>query len=238
MPFHDWTDRPGWEGMRLLWITELLRWVKPRLPPGYRVFIGSAPVVAVGAPPRRPDVGVSRRPDRSSDQNVPSGVNGDPDSGFSFSPDIELAVSTLEPGVSVSVEKDGRLIAAIELISPRNKDRPDSRVTYLSRYLAYLHESVHLLLVDVHRRPIGFSFSDQIAAELSIDQQPMPAPLAVSYRVGDPAATGGRFLAIWRRAMTEGATLPTLPLALDMDTMIPVNLELTYNAAASLTEVE
>jgi hypothetical protein len=38
--------------------------------------------------------------------------------------------------------------------------------------------------------------------------------------------------------MTEGATLPTLPLALDMDTMIPVNLELTYNAAASLTEVE
>jgi hypothetical protein len=188
MPFHDWTDRPGWEGMRLLWITELLRWVKPRLPPGYRVFIGSAPVVAVGAPPRRPDVGVSRRPDRSSDQNVPSGVNGDPDSGFSFSPDIELAVSTLEPGVSVSVEKDGRLIAAIELISPRNKDRPDSRVTYLSRYLAYLHESVHLLLVDVHRRPIGFSFSDQIAAELSIDQQPMPAPLAVSYRVGQSGA--------------------------------------------------
>jgi hypothetical protein len=162
----------------------------------------------------------------------------DPDSGLSLSPDIELAVSTLEPGVSVSIEKEGRLIAAIELISPRNKDRPDSRLTYVTRYLAYLHESVHLLLVDVHRRPIGFSFADEIAADLSINQESMPAPLAVSYRVGDPAATGGRFLAIWRRAMTVGSILPTLPLALDMDSMVPVNLELTYNAAAIEAEVE
>ena len=54
------------------------------------------------------------------------------------------------------------LIAAIELISPRNKDRPSSRETYLTRYLGYLLESVHLLLVDVHRRPIGFSFADRI----------------------------------------------------------------------------
>ena len=238
MPLHDWSDRPGWEGMHHLWITELLKWVRRRLPPGYRAFIGSAPVVAVGAPLRRPDVEVGRRPDRPSIQNVPSGNEVDPESGFSLSPDIELAVSTLEPGVSVSVEKQGRLIAAIELISPRNKDRPDSRAIYLARYLAYLHESVHLLLVDVHRRPIAFSFADQIAADLSIDQEPMPAPLSVSYRVGDPAATGGRFLAIWRRAMTEGSNLPTLPLALDMDSMVPVNLELTYNAAAVEAEVE
>ena len=43
MPLHDWTDRGGWEGVHHLWITELLRWVKPRLPAGYRAYIGSAP---------------------------------------------------------------------------------------------------------------------------------------------------------------------------------------------------
>ena len=58
MPLHDWTERPGWEGMHHLWITELLRWVKPRLPTGYRAYIGSAPLLAVGAPSERPDVGV------------------------------------------------------------------------------------------------------------------------------------------------------------------------------------
>ena len=58
MPLHEWTDRPGWEGMHHLWITELLRWVKPRLPAGYRAYIGSAPLLAVGAPTGRPDVRV------------------------------------------------------------------------------------------------------------------------------------------------------------------------------------
>ena len=27
MPLHDWTDRPGWDGLHHLWITELLRWL-------------------------------------------------------------------------------------------------------------------------------------------------------------------------------------------------------------------
>jgi hypothetical protein len=238
MPLHDWTDLPGWHGMHYLWTSELLRYVRRRLPPGYRAFIGSAPVVPVRASSRRPGVGVAQRPDRPIVENVVSGNEVDPASGFSLSPDIELAVSTLEPGTSVSIEKQGRLIAAIELISPRNKDRPDSRADYMARYLAYLHEAVNLLLVDVHRRPIGFSFADQIAADLSIAQEPIPAPMAVSYWVGEPAATGGRYLAIWRRALKKGAALPTLPPALDVDSMVPVDLELTYNAAAIEAEVE
>jgi hypothetical protein len=60
MPLHDWTDPSGWEGVQHLWITELLRRVKPRLPEGHRAYIGSAPPVAVGAPPERPDMSVRR----------------------------------------------------------------------------------------------------------------------------------------------------------------------------------
>ena len=58
MPLHDWSDSAGWEGMHHLWIAELLRWIKPRLPIGYRAYIGSSPLLAVGAPVERPDVGV------------------------------------------------------------------------------------------------------------------------------------------------------------------------------------
>jgi hypothetical protein len=46
MPLHDWTDRPGWEGVHHLWISELLRWVKPRLPEGYRAYVGSENTMA------------------------------------------------------------------------------------------------------------------------------------------------------------------------------------------------
>jgi hypothetical protein len=232
MPLHEWTDRPGWEGMHHLWITELLRWVKPRLPAGYRAYIGSAPVLAIGAPGGRPDVGVGRWP---ADEVADAGCST-PDvssrSGDEREPDIELAVATLDPGTSLWVEKGGRLVAAVELISPRNKDRPSAREAYLARYLGYLLESVHLLLVDVHRRPNGFSFADRLAAELSIDQEPLLSPLAVSYRVGEPAATGGRLLAIWRRALTPGSCLPTLPLPLTTYADVSVDLERTYSAAA------
>jgi hypothetical protein len=92
--------------------------------------------------------------------------------------------------------------------------------------------------VDVHRGPIGFSFADRIAQELSINQKPLPPPLAVSYRVGETAATGGSYLAIWRRALEVGSPLPTLPLPLTTHAAISVDLERTYTAAAVDAYVE
>ena len=147
---------------------------------------------------------------------------------------MEVAVTSLEPAPSLFVERDGRLVAAVELISPRNKDRPVARATYSARYAGYLIEGVHLMLVDVHGRPAGFSFADHIAEELQIpNQPPLPPPVAASYRVGEPAATGGRLLAIWRRPLTPGAPLPVLPLPLEVETAVPVDLEATYARAAA-----
>ena len=232
MPLHEWADRPGWEGMHHLWITELLRWVKPRLPAGYRAYIGSAPLLAVGAPRGRPDVHVHRWPE---DSLVEGGGKEPPAPGLpgdGFEPDVEIAVATLDPGTALLIERQGRLVAAVELVSPRNKDRPTAREAYLARYLGYLLESVNLLLVDVHRLPLGFSFADRIAEELSMECDPLSVPFAVSYRVGEPAATGGRYLAMWRRSLNQGDSLPEIPLSLDIHSRVVVDLERTYSAAA------
>lgn len=226
MPLHDWTDRPGWEGMHHLWIAELLRWIKPRLPAGYRAAIGSAPRLAVGLPSDRPDVGVRSWPDEAGPS--PAATNGEP-----IEPDEEVAVATLDPQAAILVERQGRLVAALELISPRNKDRPIARDAYLARYLGYLLDGAHLVLVDVHRRPLGFSFADRIASGLHLDQPTLPTPMAVSYRVGEPAPEGGRLLATWRRPLAVGAPLPTLPLPLTVAESIPLDLEPTYARAAS-----
>jgi hypothetical protein len=233
MPLHDWTDRPGWEGVHHLWITELLRWVKPRLPAAYRAYIGSAPLLAIGAPAGRPDIQVRQWGDRTDPLGDSTPGQSSFARGAGIEPDVELAVATLDPSTALLVERQGRLVAAVELVSPRNKDRPTARDAYLTRYLGYLIESVHLLLVDVHRRPIGFSFPDRIAAALSMEIESLPTPAAVSYRVGEPAPDGGRFLAIWRRSLGPDATLPEIPLALDVDSRIVVDLEQTYSAAAA-----
>jgi hypothetical protein len=144
-----------------------------------------------------------------------------------------VAVITLDPQLAVQVTRDERLIAVVEVISPRNKDRPESRDAYRNRYVGYLLYGVHLLLVDVHRRPLAFSFADALATALGLTQPACPAPLAVSYQVRGPAATGGRFLGIRRRPLLVGAPLPVVSLALTPDLTIPIALEPTYMAAAA-----
>ena len=42
-----------------------------------------------------------------------------------------------------------RLVAAIELISPANKDRPEHRSQFTSKCAALLRQGVSLVLVDV-----------------------------------------------------------------------------------------
>lgn len=228
MPLHDWTDRSSWDGVHHLWITELLRWIKPRLPEGYRAYIGTAPTVAIGAPGGKPDVSVHKW-----DGNGEPDLSSPAARAEAMEPDEEIAVATLDPGKALFVEQHGRLIAAVELISPRNKDRPVARAAYVSRYTGYLLEGVHLLLVDVHRRPIDFSFADEIARQLEIEQAPLPSPLAVSYRTGEPVPSGGRLLAIWRRPFVIGEPLPTTVLPITVDLGILVDLEYTYLQAAA-----
>lgn len=230
MPLHDWGQTSGWEGVHLLWMAELLRYIKGQLPAGYRAYLGSGPAVAIGAPTARPYVAVRAH---ETIQGPGPGI-GFPGGGLSSQPDIEIAVASLDPAPSLFVERNDRLVAAVELVSPRNKDRPVARTTYLGRYVGYLIEGVNLLLVDLHPRPSGFSFAERIAEELDIANQPaMPTPMAVSYRVGEPAATGGRLLALWRRPLLVGGPLAPLPLPLDVDEAVTVELESTYMRAAA-----
>jgi hypothetical protein len=234
MPLHDWTDLTGWHGVHHIWIVELLYWVKPRLPPGYRVYIGTTPTFAVDAPPEeRPDVGVHGLPQpESSSETIPPSSESSPATPLD-EPDQEIAVARIEADSALFVERQGRLIAAVELVSPRNKDRATACAAYARGYAGYLLKGIHLLLVDVHRRPLRFSFADQVASELQMEQPPCPAPFAVSYRVGEPAPNGGHYVAIWRRPLAIGAALPTMQLPLSVKESVAIDLEQTYTRAAA-----
>lgn len=224
MPLHDWDDEYGWEGMHHLWASEILRSLRSLLPPGYRVLIGTVPMVSVEPTSAKPDVSVTNG--HAPPPSAPGAIR---------EPDWEAAVTTatVENEAAVHVERGGRLVAAVELVSPRNKDRPSARELYANRYLTYLSAGAHLLLVDVHRRPINFGFSQLIAADLQADLPTLPAPSAFSYRVGAKAAFGGRTVAVWREPLAVGEPLPTMPLALTPDVAVNVDLDGTYTRAAT-----
>jgi hypothetical protein len=226
MPLHDWGDDRSWDSMHLLWLNQLLDWVQPLMPEGFRAYLGSVPALTVDATNGRPDLSV-----RSwSPPSVPPAPSRGETSVAG--PDQEgVATFTLDPQRAIHIDFHGQLVAALELTSPRNKDRPGARARYLGRYVGYLRQGVHLLLIDVLPRPAGFSFADAIAADLGYAQPPYPPPCAVSYRVDEPVPEG-TLLALWGRALHVGQPLPSIPLALDTHQAVPIDLELTYQQAA------
>jgi hypothetical protein len=210
-------------------LTYLLEYVQERLPEGYKAFLGGVPSLTVGATNGKPDVGVRRW-----DLQQPAEVVAT-DTAV-LVPDLEASVAVrLDPQPAVHVDFHGQLIAAIEIVSPRNKDRIDAKETYAHRYLGYLRLGVHLLLVDVLPRPKGFSFSDAITASLGLELPPLPPPFAAAYRVGEVVPVGGdmgSLMGLWRRPLQVGQPLPPLPLPLSVHHAIPIDLEETYTRAA------
>src|SRR6266851_4150731 len=154
-------------------------------------------------------------------------------------PDFKtVALLHPEPRAAVHVFRQGQLVAAVELVSPRNKDRPSSREFYRNRYLSYLWSGVHLMLVDVHRRPLGFSFVEAMAAEVECQFPVGLPPHVVSWNAGGPTPEGGQFLDGWYRALAVGEPLPTLPLALTAERSLLIDLERTYSEATRRAYLE
>ena len=132
MPLHDWTDDRGWDSVHPFWLAYLVEWVQPRLPEGYKAFLGGVPALTVASGNGRPDVSVRQwRP-----ESPPAGGVAGAATDMAVAPDQELSATIrLDPQRAVHIDFHGQLVAAIELVSPRNKDRADAKETYANRYL-------------------------------------------------------------------------------------------------------
>lgn len=199
------------------------------MPEGYKAFLGGVPSLTVEMGHGKPDVSVRQWGPEAVAEAAASATG-------TLEPDLEAdVVFRLDPQRAIHIDFHGQLIAALELVSPRNKDRTDAKETYTNRYLGYLRLGVHLLLVDVLPRPKGFSFSDAITNGLGLALPPQPPPFAAVYRVDGPIPVGddiGSHVSLWRRSLKVGQPLPSLPLPLSVHRAVAIDLEETYQRAA------
>jgi len=121
-----------------------------------------------------------------------------------------------------------QLRAAIELVSPANKDRPGSRRTFAARCAGYLKQAVSVVLVDVVTDRTANLHADLLdALEVSEAVWESPTQLyAVAFRPV-PVQKQQRIEA-WPEVLTLGHALPVLPLWLRVDLSVPLQLEETY----------
>jgi hypothetical protein len=146
--------------------------------------------------------------------------------------DIPKAVAIIVPIPAwIFDERHGRrLVAAIELISPANKDRPESRRVFVGKAAALLQRNVCVSLVDVVTIRDFNLYADLLEFIGGNDpalESKRPCLYAVTMR-GRKRPRRRSLFESWFYPMHLGQPLPTLPIWLDVDLKIDLELESSY----------
>lgn len=156
----------------------------------------------------------------------------DHDAGTSWTPpgpvlSIPLALLTDTVEVQVFSAEAGPVLAgAIDLVSPRNKDRAESRDAFVSKCATYVQSGLGLVIVDV----VTDRHADLHRALLDRLGEPTAGPAAGLYATAyHPVRRDGEpRLDVWHEALAVGEVLPVVPLWLRGGPCLRVELEATY----------
>jgi hypothetical protein len=134
--------------------------------------------------------------------------------------------------------RNRRLVAVIELVSPSNKDRPESRGAIVSKVTNLLKNGICVSLVDVvstsnanlYAELLGFLDSSDPA--LGDDPPPM---YAATLRLRFEGSR--RPMDNWYHPLSIGQALPTLPIWLDSKRAISLDLEASYEETCRVLRI-
>ena len=159
-------------------------------------------------------------------------------------PQPTLAVATDLPDldeyeVRVYDAKAGRrLVAAVEIVSPANKDRPEHRRAFVAKCAALLLDNVCVAIVDVVTTRTANLYSDLIellgVADPSLPEEPPPL-YAVTCRWN--RKEDAWLLETWSHLLEIGRPLPTLPLWLTETFSVPLELESSYEQTCRILRI-
>jgi hypothetical protein len=220
--------RRHWESLHATWTVCLADALSPLLPEGYFVEVQThaGPAVEIDVPTFEEAPSVRRtQADGAATATAPSQV-------WTL-PAPALTMPTVLPqGFEVQVfsTKAGpNLVAAIELVSPGNKNRPDHRRAFATKCASFLYQGISLIVVDVVPERLANLHNETMRVMEAAEQYYLPAEsslYAVAYR---PVRRDQREETdLWPVSFKVGDQLPVLPLVLNPEFAVPVDLEATY----------
>jgi hypothetical protein len=132
-----------------------------------------------------------------------------------------------------------RLVAAIELVSPRNKDRPEARQAFVSKCTALLQQNVCVTIMDLVTERRANLYAELLhfcrLTDRNLSDPPTPI-YAVTLRRAEPQKKFN--VEAWYHPLALGQPLPTLPIWLSDELSISFDWETNYEetcAALSIT---
>jgi hypothetical protein len=217
------SDERHWESFHSAWAGEIMAHLNQGvLPPGYfaeaQVHLGGRVEV---------DVASFAKDTHNETSNGGVAVQTQSDTQVltmpaTFPDEIEVLVIHRSGGPN--------LVAAIELVSPSNKDRPETRRAFAAKCATYLHSGIGVIVVDAVTNS-AFNLHDELIDLMRFDRTlrfPGNASIyVVAYRPVRDLAVGDHIEAR-PLALQVGRALPSAPLALRNGPVVFVDLESTY----------
>lgn len=132
-----------------------------------------------------------------------------------------------------------RLVAAIEIVSPSNKDRPENRELFVGKVASLLQKDVCVSIVDLVST-LHFNLYVELLALLGRSDPQLDATPTHLYAVSLRARKRTRrpsLLDAWFYPMSVSQPLPTLPIWLRFDLRIDLPLETSYEETCRLLHI-
>lgn len=233
-------DVTSWEGFHTGWPMMIVRELVRKLP---RRYI-AAPGVHSGSY-LEIDVATFEKDDPDAFfQNADNGNGGGVATAVWAPARPTLAVATDLPDadefeVRIYDNKRGRrLVAAIEIVSPANKDCPEHRRAFVAKCAALLQKFISVIIVDLVTIRDFNLYGDllELLGHTDPSLEPEPPPLyAVACRT--TKKDDAWLLETWMHALKLGQPLPTLPLWLADNFAIPLELEACYEETCQILRI-
>ncbi|MGE3805697.1 MAG: DUF4058 family protein [Gemmataceae bacterium] len=231
--------RASWEGFHGMWPAVMVQHLVPRLPEDYsaepRTHLGSYFEIDVCTfEDEGPEhAGLTSRSNGAGTATA-SWASPEP----TLSTDIELT-DEYEYEVLIYDQSRGRMqVAAVEMVSPANKDCAENRRAFVTKCAALLQKGVSVSIVDLVTAR-SFNLYTELLALLDRNDPAFapepPATYAVTCRCrrfGETAKLG-----TWAHRLDVGQPLPSLPIWLNDELNVPLELESSYEETCRVLRI-
>lgn len=225
--------RLGWTSLHSGWATYLATNLGSRwLPPPFLAVENTQRNMAIEV-----DVGTFSLP---GDAPNPGGIATQSRTWTAAPPRDSVAIEFGDAyEVLIYADEDGwKLVAAIELVSEKNKDRPSRRDAFIGKCAGLLERGVSVAIMDIVTCRLA-NLHNQLLELLDIRG---PSRLAndcsIYTSAYHPVERDGRTeLDIWAEPLQIGQELPTMPLRVGSELVVPLEWEETYTEICRLRRV-
>lgn len=223
-------ELPSWESFHASWAMVIMERLNQMLPRRYKAVVQTHLGSYVEA-----DVAEFEQP-IEAENGAAEGEAGGVAVQTWAPPVTKLVAPAIFPDdfeVQVFEQRGGwRLVAVVELVSPRNKDRAESRRAFAAKCAAYLQRGIGLIVIDIVTER-HFNLHNELAELLRWEESlQMPAAIFLYAMAYQPLRRQEKNeIDLWPAPLNVGSPLPLLPLALKGARAIPLDLEATYTDA-------